>query len=79
MNLNDWGGPKWVIFIYINPFWATNGFWLYYRRLEKSTFKWPSPNSHGVIVISKPQLHWLLSGLSLENSKAHRPLNGLEV
>ncbi|WP_445947178.1 hypothetical protein [Shewanella sp.] len=29
--------------------------------------------------ISKPQLHWLLSGFSLENSKAHRPLNGLAV
>lgn len=22
-------------------FWDTNGFWLYYRRLEKVTFKWP--------------------------------------
>ena len=60
-------------------FWDTNGFWLYYRRLEKGTFKWPRPNPQGVIVISKPQLHWLLSGLSLENSKAHRPLHGLEV
>ena len=56
-------------------------FWdrLYYRRLEKGTFKWLRPNSNSVIVISKPQLHWLLSGLSLENSKAHRPLHGLEV
>ncbi|KAB2823168.1 IS66 family insertion sequence element accessory protein TnpB [Aliivibrio finisterrensis] len=25
-------------------FWDTNGFWLYYRRLEKGTFKWPTPN-----------------------------------
>ena len=22
-------------------FWDTNGFWLYYRRLEKGRFKWP--------------------------------------
>lgn len=60
-------------------FWDTNCFWLYYRRLGKGTFKWPRPNAHGVIGISKPQLHWLLSGLSLENSKAHRPFNGLAV
>lgn len=60
-------------------FWDTNGFWLYYRRLEKGTFKWPRPNPQGVISISKPQLHWLLSGLALENTRAHQPLNGLEV
>ncbi|MCH1923440.1 IS66 family insertion sequence element accessory protein TnpB [Shewanella sp. C32] len=60
-------------------FWDTNGFWFYYSRLEKGTFKWPRPNSHGVIVISKPQLHWFLTGLPLENSKARQPLNGLEV
>jgi transposase len=24
-------------------FWDTNGFWLYYRRLEKGRFKWPTP------------------------------------
>ncbi|EKF9136353.1 IS66 family insertion sequence element accessory protein TnpB [Vibrio cholerae] len=56
-----------------------NGVWLYYRRLEKGTFKWPRPNPQGVITISKPQLHWLLSGPSLENSNAYCPLNGLEV
>ncbi|MBU5265939.1 transposase [Virgibacillus proomii] len=22
--------------------WEVNGFWLYYRRLEKGTFHWPS-------------------------------------
>ncbi len=22
-------------------FWDTNGFWLYYRRLEQGRFKWP--------------------------------------
>jgi len=60
-------------------FWDTNGFWLYYRRLEKGRFKWPSPKQDDAIHISKQQLHWLLSGLSLEHPRAHQPLNGLEV
>ena len=25
--------------------WQTNGFWLYYRRLEKGRFKWPAADS----------------------------------
>ncbi len=60
-------------------FWDTNGFWLYYRRLEKGTFKWPKPNADGAIHISKQQLSWLLSGLTLDHAKAHRPLYHLEV
>ncbi|MEX6007077.1 IS66 family insertion sequence element accessory protein TnpB [Providencia vermicola] len=50
-------------------FWDTNGFWLYYRRLEKGTFKWPRPSEDGAIHITKQQLGWLLSGLTLEHAK----------
>lgn len=60
-------------------FWDTNGFWLYYRRLEKGRFKWPKPTTAGHIHISTQQLNWLLSGLNLENPKAHQPLYGREV
>ncbi len=60
-------------------FWDTNGFWLYYRRLEKGRFKWPKPTAAGHILISTQQLNWLLSGLNLENPKAHQPLYGREV
>jgi transposase len=60
-------------------FWDTNGFWLYYRRLDKGHFKWPVPKCDGAVHISKQQLQWLLSGLTLDNPKAHRPIFGLEV
>ncbi len=60
-------------------FWDTNGFWLYYRRLEKGRFKWPKPQSDNTIHISKQQLQWLLSGLDLSHPRAHRQLNNLEV
>ncbi len=54
-------------------FWDTNGFWLYYRRLEKGRFKWPTPEQVAVN-ISHRQLQWLLSGLPLELAQAHKPL-----
>jgi len=47
-----------------------NGFWLYYRRLEKEKFKWPV-NNIGVINISFEELKWLVNGheLRLEERK----------
>jgi transposase len=51
-------------------YWDHNGFWLYYRRLEKGKFKWPK-EGEGPLVVSRRQLRWLLDGLSLEQQQAH--------
>ncbi|EKO3558155.1 IS66 family insertion sequence element accessory protein TnpB [Vibrio metschnikovii] len=61
-------------------FWDTNGFWLYYRRLEKGRFKWPaSAAPDTALTISQRQLHWLLDGLPLHVPQAHKPLLGLRM
>lgn len=59
--------------------WDTNGFWLYYRRLERGRFRWPKAEGASVMTISRRQLDWLLSGLSLEQAQAHRELTGRSV
>ena len=51
--------------------WDHNGFWLYYRRLERGKFYWPSDSSSDPLKISPRQLRWLLDGLSLEQKQAH--------
>jgi transposase len=51
--------------------WDTNGFWLYYRRLEKGRFKWPTETGPA-LSISRRQLQWLLDGLTIEQKQAHR-------
>jgi len=52
--------------------WQHNGFWLYYRRLEKGTFTWPeSSSASSPQVISHRQFRWLLDGLSIEQKSAH--------
>jgi transposase len=53
-------------------YWDTNGFWLYYRRLERGRFRWPEAGESGPIAISRRQLDWLLSGLMIEQAQAHR-------
>ena len=53
-------------------YWDHNGFWLFYRRLDRGTFKWPKQSiGQGTVTVSRRQLQWLLDGLSLEQRKAH--------
>jgi len=54
--------------------WDTNGFWLYYRRLEGGRFKWPVQTGPA-LCIRRQQLQWLLDGLTVEQKQAHRPVN----
>jgi transposase len=51
--------------------WDYNGFWLYYRRLEKGKFQWPSDKDSTTLQISYRQLNWLLDGLPINQKKAH--------
>ncbi len=51
--------------------WEHNGFWLYYRRLERGKFQWPMETNFAPITISRRELRWLLDGLSLKQPKAH--------
>ena len=51
--------------------WQQNGFWLYYRRLEKGNFQWPKHSNSYPLEVGIRELGWLLDGLSLEQKKAH--------
>jgi transposase len=54
--------------------WDHNGFWLYYRRLERGRFQWPSTGSSPTVTINQRELRWLLDGLTLEQRQAHPPV-----
>ena len=54
--------------------WDHNGFWLYYRRLERGKFRWPAHSTAATAPISRRQLQWLLDGLALEQRQAHSPV-----
>lgn len=59
--------------------WDYNGFWLYFHRLEKGTFKWPKDSSKDTILVGSRELYWLLTGLSIEQKQAHRKLSSNAV
>lgn len=51
--------------------WDHNGFWLYYRRLERGRFEWPSGVGSSPRAITRRELQWLLDGLPLDQRRAH--------
>ena len=55
-------------------YWDHNGFWLYYRRLERGRFRWPARAEGSTLLVSRRQLQWLLDGLTLDQHTAHRPV-----
>lgn len=60
--------------------WDRNGFWLYYRRLERGRFEWPmSANGGPTRLVNRRQLMWLLDGLTLEQRKAHPEVTARSV
>lgn len=52
-------------------YWEHNGFWLYYRRLERGTFQWPQAGGEPLAITNR-ELRWLLDGLSLSQRHAHQ-------
>ena len=54
--------------------WDHNGFWLYYRRLEKGVFQWPKEGSNSSLMLSSRELQWLLDGLSIKQDQAHKKI-----
>ena len=51
-------------------YWDRTGFCLWYKRLEKNTFKWPR-KGETVLNLSNEQFDWLLRGLDIEKLKPH--------
>lgn len=49
------------------------GFWLYYYRLERDRFKWPSSHEEAMR-ITKEELRWLLKGYEVRTSSKFKPI-----
>ena len=53
-------------------YWHNNGFWLFYRCLEKQQFCWPRCGDRVAIELSTRELNWLLEGLDVSRIEAHK-------
>jgi len=46
--------------------WDGDGFWLYFKRLEKGRFRWPEPGEDATMTLSGEELGILLGGAKVE-------------
>jgi transposase len=60
-------------------YWERNGFVLWYKRLEKQRFPWPSRDRKDVLEMTGRELNWLLDGIDLFRIKPHEPLSYTSV
>ena len=72
MMLNAFGGS---VFVFMNKrrthvkllLWESDGFAVYYKRLEKGTYELPTANSNAyTMAIAAQQLQFILQGVSLK-------------
>jgi len=46
--------------------WDGDGFWLYFKRLEKGHFRWPEPGAEATMTLTGEELDILLGGARIE-------------
>lgn len=46
--------------------WDGDGYWLYFKRLEKGRFRWPGEGTEATILLSGEELEILLGGAKVE-------------
>jgi len=46
--------------------WDGDGFWLYFKRLEKGHFRWPSVGEEPTMNLNEQDLSVLLGGVKVE-------------
>lgn len=46
--------------------WDSDGFWLYFKRLEKGHFRWPASGEEATMRLSGEELAILLGGAKIE-------------
>ena len=46
--------------------WDGDGFWLYFKRLEKGHFRWPQPGGEPTLTLNNTELQILLGGARVE-------------
>jgi transposase len=59
-------------------YWEGDGFILLYKRLERGRYQWPRKESEARTITAQ-QFRWLLEGLSIEQPKALKKVEGLVI
>lgn len=54
--------------------WDTDGFWLYFKRLERGHFRWPGVNGDKTMELTSEELACLIGSAKLEKKLTRKEL-----
>jgi len=54
--------------------WDTDGFWLYFKRLERGKFRWPMVGGEKTMVLTNEELACLIGSAKLEKKLSRNDL-----
>ena len=58
--------------------WDSDGFWLYFKRLEKGRFRWPQEGDEPTMTLTQEELSVLLGGVKVELKLRRNEVFGLK-
>jgi transposase len=53
-------------------YWDTDGYAIWYKRLEQGTFRIPSPTAEGRIELTAARLAMILEGIDIKNTRKRK-------
>ena len=54
--------------------WDTDGFWLYFKRLERGRFRWPRDDTDKAMILTNEELACLINSAKLEKKLTRKEL-----
>jgi transposase len=59
--------------------WDGDGFWVYFKRLEKGHFRWPASGEESIITLTGEELSTLLGGTKIELKLKRKEVLGRRI
>lgn len=59
--------------------WDGDGFWLYFKRLERGRFRWPSEGDSTTMVLDVKELSCLIDGARLEKKLGRKEVSERQI
>ena len=59
--------------------WDGDGFWLYFKRLERGHFRWPAQGDGCVMALDNKELSYLIEGAKLEKKLKREEVSAHQI
>jgi len=59
--------------------WDGDGFWLYFKRLERGRFRWPAASEEAVMNLDIKELSYLIEGAKLEKKLKRKEVSERQI